>query len=364
MENFVFLSGYANLPLARRIARLLKMDLVLESKKGVPIIKCFPDSEMLATLPCDVTGKAVFVLQPISYYVRKGRLYSPNDALMELCQIGSSAMESGADKVTAVIPFYGYARQDRKDESKVPITARLVADMLTKAAGIKQVMLLDLHNGTIQGFFSNMRADHLYAKPVFLSHYRNFFSKEELKEIVVVYPDSGALKYYKDYSKRLKARSQVIDKDRISEDQVEPEIALEELSIIGKKVQDRIVLVHDDMISTGGTIIEVAQTVKFCGARKVYLSAIHPVFSGSSFERFMKAKKQGIIEKVFVSDSIDYLSRIPEDLKKDYEETRLIESISVANLLAEAVARVHKRFPLGPLFEEETRYFFAEKLHE
>ena len=350
MEPFVFLCGNANWNLARKIHQHLGLKNELKT-----VIECFPDNEFIARIPCEVSDRKVFILQSTGFYIYKGRLLSPNDAIMELAEICRAAKESGAESVIPVIPYFAYARQDRKDEARVPITASLVADIL-QVSGISQVILFDLHNGSIQGFFKGIRADHLYARPIFLEFFRKFFSLEDMQNLVIAYPDSGALKYFKSYSVELNVRSLVIDKDRISGDRVEREIAQEELALIRKKVKGRIVLIHDDMISTGGTITGVAEIAKNCGAKKVYLSAIHPVLAGEAFQKIRKAKDAGWLEKVFISDTLDYGSRMPCEYPAD-----LIETISISRLLAEAILRIFHREPLSPLFKENAEYMFVRK---
>src|ERR1043165_332099 len=259
MNNFqlkVF-SGRANVPLAEKIAQYLGEPL------GKLTLQNFPDGEFWARLDDDVRGRDVFVVQPTCHPV--------NENIMELLIILDSLKRASAARITVVLPYYGYARQDRKAEGRVPITAKLVANLLT-SAGATRVLTLDLHAAQIQGFF-NIPVDHLYASPVILKYVRRL--NLDPRELVVLSPDEGSVKRSLRYQKKLDVNMAIVDKRRVSASQVES------ANLIGASLEGKVALIFDDMISTASTVVSAANTArKFGKARAVYVFATHGVLCG------------------------------------------------------------------------------------
>jgi ribose-phosphate pyrophosphokinase len=306
-------SGSANRPLAERICAHLKMRL------GDARVERFADGEVRIKIDEDVRGTDAFVVQPTSPPV--------NDHLMELLLMVDALRRASADRITAVIPYFGYARQDRKDEGRVPISAKLVANMLV-TAGAQRVLAVDLHAAQLQGFF-DIPVDHLYAAPVFTRYFRNL----RLPDLTVVAPDVGSSKLARGYSKRLGAGLAIVDKRRV--DDKDTEI----LTVIGD-VKGRNILLIDDMISTGGSITKAAQAVREMGARDIYLAATHPVMCGPAMSRLDEAP----VERVIVTDTI----ALSEAHRRKY-----LEVLSVARMLGEAILRIHHAESVSRLFDED-----------
>ncbi len=277
---------------------------------GVPLgaasLQRFPDGEINLKVECDVRGADVFVVQPTCPPVHEN--------LFELLSFADCLRRASADRITAVIPYYGYARKDRKDEGRVPINAKLVANLLV-AAGYTRVVALDLHAAQIQGFF-DIPVDHLYARPVLVDRVRPLGADRP----IVVSPDVGG-----DLA--------IIDKRRISGDTTVIE------HIIGD-VKGRDVILVDDMVSTGGSIVDAARIVKQKGANSVFLVATHAVLAGKAVERLNNA----LVEKILFADTIP----LPES------KIARLETVSVAQLLARAIDRIHRSESVSKLFETES----------
>jgi ribose-phosphate pyrophosphokinase len=280
----------------------------------------FPDGEIFVKLDEDVRGRDCFVVQPTCQPV--------NDSLIELLVYIDCLRRASAKRITAVIPYFGYARQDRKDEGRVPITAKMVANLVT-AAGADRVLCMDLHAAQIQGFF-DIPVDHLSAAPVFVEHF--LASREALQEIVVVSPDVGNVKVANMYATVLGCDLAIVDKRRQSGTEVTVK------NLIGD-VDGRTVLMFDDMISTAGTVCEAARLVKEHGATDVVVSATHPVLVGMAMERIADSP----ISRVNVCDTIPAGDRYGAIQDK-------ITVLSVAKLLGEAVHRIHHDQSVSAMF--------------
>ena len=280
----------------------------------------FPDGEIFVKLDEDVRGRDCFVVQPTCQPV--------NDSLIELLVYIDCLRRASAKRITAVIPYFGYARQDRKDEGRVPITAKMVANLVT-AAGADRVLCMDLHAAQIQGFF-DIPVDHLSAAPVFVEHF--LASRDALREIVVVSPDVGNVKVANMYATVLGCGLAIVDKRRQSGTEVTVK------NLIGD-VDGRTVLMFDDMISTAGTVCEAARLVKEHGATDVVVSATHPVLVGMAMERIADSP----ISRVNVCDTIPAGNRYGAIEDK-------ITVLSVAKLLGEAVHRIHHDQSVSAMF--------------
>ncbi len=302
-------SGNSNRSLAEKIAAYLGVTL------GDCEIGRFPDGEIRVKIHSDVRGADVFIVQSTCTPV--------NDHLMEVLVLTDAIKRASARRITAVIPYFGYSRQDRKDEGRVPITAKLVADLM-QAAGIDRVVTLDLHAAQIQGFF-DIPVDHLYASRVFTKYAR----KLELADLVVASPDAGGMKMAWGYTKRLDAYLAVIEKRRVSGESVE-------VGFVIGDVKDKNVIIVDDIISTGGSVAAAATLLKEKGARKVFVMATHAVFCGRAVEKLRDAP----LTEIIVTDTIPVTAPI--------ERLRVL---SVADLLGEALHRIHTNKSVSTLFQ-------------
>ncbi len=313
MRELKILSGRANPELAQDICLHLHLNL------GSIALGKFPDGENYCKINDDVRGRDVFLVQPTSPPV--------NDNLLELLIMIDSCKRASAARVTAVIPYYGYARQDRKDEGRVPITAKLVANMIARA-GADRVLTMDLHAPQIQGFF-DVPVDHLYAAPVLNNYFEAMGYSPE--EIVVVSPDEGSIKRAIGHSKRLGGRLAIVDKRRSN--------AMEttQKNIIGGPVEGKICLMFDDMISTAGSICGAAKLVHQAGAREIHLAATHGVLCGDAIEKL----RQAPIHSLCITNTI------PLQPEKKLDR---IHVLSVAPLLAEAIRRIHHHKSISELF--------------
>ncbi len=280
----------------------------------------FPDGEIDVQVNDNVRGNDVFVVQSTSP--------PPNENLMELLILIDAVRRASASRVTAVIPYFGYARKDRKDEGRVPITAKLVANMLV-VAGANRVLTVDLHAAQIQGFF-DIPVDHLYAALVLRTH----FERQNLSDLTVVAPDVGSSKMARGYAERMGAELAIVDKRRISSDKVEMG------AVIGE-VDGRNVLLVDDMISTAGSVTEAARTCRAHGAKSVRIAATHGVLCGPARERLHNAD----LDEIVLTDTI------PVDTSGFDNLTVL----SIAPLLAKAIRCVHEERSLSVLFEPRDR---------
>lgn len=305
-------SGNANIPLAQEICDFLKLPL------GKAKVSRFSDGEISVQINENVRGTDVFVIQPTSMPV--------NGHLMELLIMMDALKRASACRITAVLPYYGYARQDRKAHPRVPITAKLVADLLV-AAGANRVLSVDLHAGQIQGFF-NIPVDHLYASPVIHEYLKN----REMENLVVVSPDAGGVERARAFAKRLQASLAIIDKRR-----TEPNVA-EVMNVIGE-VKGRDVILLDDMIDTAGTLTEGVKALHNHGAKRIFAASTHGVFSGPAIERINNSE----LEEVIVTNTIAL------DSKKD--ACGKLKVLSVAPLLGEAIQRIHDEASVSTLFE-------------
>ena len=310
-KSICVFSGNANPDLADKIAGYLELPL------GRCRTERFSDGESFTEIQENVRGVDVYLIQPTCSPV--------NDNLMELLVMADALKRASAGSVTAVIPYYGYARQDRKSAPRTPITAKLVADLLS-ASGINRVVSMDLHAGQIQGFF-NMPFDHLYALPVFLDHLRPRF----INPPVFVSPDAGGVERTRAYAKRMRADLAIIDKRR------EKAGVSEVMHVIGE-VEGRDCVILDDMIDTAGTLTNAARALKEQGAARVLAAATHPVLSGPAVERIAASA----LEEVIVTDTIP-LNQAALDSGK-------FRVLSVAKLLGETIKRIHHSDSVSSLF--------------
>ncbi len=311
-DNLVILGGNSNPELTREIADLLS------KQPADAIVGRFPEGEVQVQIKENVRGKDVFIIQSICT--------QPNDYLMELLILIDAARRASAKRVTAVLPFYGYARQDRKDQPRVPITAKLVANLIAKA-GADRVLTMDLHAGQIQGFF-DIPVDHLYSISVLGDYLRN----KKLKNLVVVSPDVGGIRMARAYSHMLGSSLAIVDKRRESAAQTHV------MNIIGE-VEGKNVVIVDDLVSTAGSLVEAVSALKKAGALEIYAAIVHGVLVGEAISRVKKSD----LNELIVTNSI------PMSAEKHTEK---IQQLSVAPLLAEAIVRIHRNESVSSLFSE------------
>jgi ribose-phosphate pyrophosphokinase len=312
MDAVKVFSGRANPGLAHKMCEYLELPL------GRISIGNFADGEISCKIDEDVRGRDVFIVQPTCDPV--------NESLMELLIMIDSFKRASADRITAVIPYFGYARQDRKDEGRVPITAKLVANLLTRA-GTDRVLAMDLHAAQIQGFF-DIPVDHLLAAPVIDAYFKSLNLNEE--DFVVVSPDEGSIKRVLKHVSRLGGKLAIVDKRRNG-------ATTKQANLIGAPIEGKVALIFDDMISTGSSICGAAEMVAQAGAREIYLAATHGIFCGGAIERLTKCPARQIV----VTDTIP-LKHIPKPPK--------VEVLSVAPLLGEAIKRIHRNESVSRLF--------------
>jgi ribose-phosphate pyrophosphokinase len=303
-------TGNANRPLAEEIGRYLRVS-VCDAE-----VTRFSDGEVFVQVNENVRGADVFVVQPTCPPV--------NDTLMELLIMIDALKRASAHRITAVLPYYGYGRQDRKVQPRVPISAKLVADLL-EAAGVDRVLALDLHAGQIQGFF-NIPVDHLFAAPVII----DYLLKKDLRDAVIVSPDAGGVERSRAIAKRMNAGLAIIDKRR------EGPNAAVAMHLIGD-VDGRDAVVIDDMIDTAGTLVQAVTAVAREGARRILACGVHPVLSGPAIERI----NASVLEEVVVSNSIP----LPPS-----KHLPRITVLTVAPLLGEAIRRIHEEESVSTLF--------------
>ena len=312
INHLKIFSGNANPALAQKICEHLSIQL------GNAYVGRFPDGEIDLKVNEDVRGADVFLVQPTCSPV--------NENLAELLIFIDCLKRASAARITAVLPYYGYARKDRKDEGRVPITAKLVANIITEA-GADRVLTVDLHAAQIQGFF-DIPVDHLLAFPV-LSKY---FERLALSDLVVVTPDVGGIKLVRNYSKKLGIKMAIVDKRRVGPE--ETEIGF----VIGDVANKNVVMI-DDLIATGGSIAQAANVLKERGAKDIYVGATHPVFCGSAVEKLSAAP----IKEIVVTDTIP-LSEKAKGLKDK------IKVLSISELLGDAIMRIHRHESVSSLF--------------
>jgi len=310
-ERKIF-SGTANRELAEKIAFHLGQPL------GKIKIMRFSDGEIWVKYNENIRGADVFIVQPTN---------SPAENILELLIMIDAARRASASRITAVIPYYGYARQDRKDQPRVSITAKLIANLITKA-GADRVLTMDLHAPQIQGFF-DIPLDHLYAAVVFADHYR----RKGIQDLVVVAPDIGSIRLARAYAKRLEASLAMVDKRRTQPNMVEA------INIIGE-VKGKNILIIDDMVDTAGTLTQAANILKAKGAEEIYAACTHPILSGDAVGRIERSP----ILRLSVTDTIF----IPPE-----KRIEKIEILSVAELFAEAIKRIHQGKSISSLFDIE-----------
>jgi ribose-phosphate pyrophosphokinase len=308
-EKIKLISGNSNRPLSRKISDYL----------GIPLcnadIKSFSDGEIAVKINENIRGKDVFIIQSTN---------PPAENLLELLVITDAAKRASAERITAVIPYYGYARQDRKDQPRVPITSKLMANLIT-VAGTDRVLTMDLHSAQIQGFF-DIPMDHLFSNPVFYDYFSSFKSDDW-----VVVADLGSIKMVRNFAKKLSMPFAVLDKKRHIANEVEI------LNVIGE-VKDKHIIIRDDIVDTAGTLTQAAEFIVKQGAKKIYACCTHAVLSGKSLERIEKSP----LEKVVISDTIDVEGKKLSDK---------FEIVSVAKIFGEAIERIYKGESVSSLFE-------------
>jgi len=310
-ERLVLLSGRAHRELAAEIAGYLGIDL------GAVSLADFPDGEISCQLNENIRGRDVFLIQPTGPPV--------NDNLMELLVMIDACVRASAERITTVIPYFGYARQDRKDAGRVPITSKLVANLITKA-GADRVVTMDLHAAQIQGFF-DVPVDHLYAARTLDEYFLSLQIPTE--DIVIISPDEGSIKRALAHVNNLGGRLAIVDKRRSSATETRQE------NLIGGPIDGKVALLFDDMISTAGSICGAAEVAKQHGAREIYVSGTHAVFCGQAIERLREAP----IKEVVVSNSLPIADMIDK-----------FRVVSVAPLLGEAIRRIHRNDSVSGLF--------------
>ncbi len=301
-------SGSANRPLAEKIAGYLGMEL------GDVELGRFSDGEISVKYNENIRGNDVFIIQPTS---------PPAENILELLLMIDAAHRASAKRITAVLPYFGYARQDRKDRPRVALSAKLVANLIS-TAGANRVLTLDLHSASIQGFF-DIPFDHLYSSIFFIDRIKKLF-----KDGVVVGPDVGSLKRARAYANRLGFDLAVVDKKRSGPNNIE------DVTLIGN-IKDKNVIMVDDMIDTGGTLCRAAEMLKKAGACQIVAACTHPILSGDAIKRLEDSE----ISKVFVSDTVPL---------QDNKRSNKIEVVSSASLFGEAIKRIHNEESISSLF--------------
>jgi ribose-phosphate pyrophosphokinase len=308
--ELLLISGNSNRPLSEEIAKYLNQRL------ADVVIKKFSDGEISVKINENIRGKDVFIIQPTSA--------PANDHIMELLLTIDAVRRASAKRITAVIPYYGYGRQDRKPEPRVPISARLVADII-QVTGLDRVLTVDLHADQIQGFF-HIPVDNLYAAPVFIQ----YLKESHFSEPVVVSPDSGGVERARYLARHINAGLAIIDKRR-------PHANVAEIMNVIGDVEGKECILYDDMIDTAGTITKAAKALKDNGAKRVIACATHPVLSGPAIQRI----EESVLDEVIFSNTI-YL---PEE-----KRIRKIKILSIANLIGEAIRRIHNEESVSSLF--------------
>ena len=311
MNEFVIFSGNSNPVLSQKICDYIHVPL------GGEKVKRFSDGEIQIEIDENVRSKDVFVIQSICYPV--------NENLVELLLMLDALKRASANRITAVIPYYGYARQDKKVAPRVPISAKLVADILT-VAGATRIITMDLHAGQIQGFF-NIPVDNLFAAPVIIDYIRKKFNND----LVIVSPDAGGVERARAFAKRLNAGLAIIDKRRDAPNQAKA------MAVIGN-VTDKVVVILDDMVDTAGTLVEAAGAIMKNGAREIHASCCHAVLSGPAIQRIEDSELKTLV----VTDTIP--------LKKNAKDCDKIKVLSISELIGEAIIRSFKGDSVTSLF--------------
>lgn len=308
-DELKLIAGNSNKPLAERISQYLGVSL---SKAEV---SRFKDGEIKVRIDENIRGTDLFIIQSTN---------APAENLLELLILLDAARRASAKRITAVLPYFGYARQDRKDQPRVPITAKLVANLIAQA-GANRVLTMDLHAAQIQGFF-DIPTDHLFSNPVFF----DYFLELSLSNLVIV-ADTGSIKMVRNFAKKFDCPMAVVDKRRPATNQAEV------INIIGE-VKDKNVIIRDDIIDTGGTLTEFAYALQKKGAKEIYACCTHAVLSGDSVEKIENSP----IKRLVISDTI---------YQKEGKLSNKIEVISVAQLFGEAIIRTDKEESISSLFE-------------
>jgi ribose-phosphate pyrophosphokinase len=311
LRDLKLFTGNSNPALAREISQYIGQDL------SQATVTTFSDGEIRVRIEENVRGGDVFLIQSCCHPV--------NTSIMELLLLIDAVKRSSASRITAVIPYYGYGRQDRKDQPRVPISAKLIADLIT-VAGANRILTMDLHAGPIQGFF-NIPVDHLYATPVLL----DYIKKQNVSDLVIVSPDAGGVERARAFAKRLNSSLAIIDKRRESPNQAEV------MNIIGD-VQNKHALLFDDMIDTAGTIVQTAQTCMDNGALSAWAGSTHAVLSGPALERLQGS----CLREVVVTNTIP--------LNGKEQQCSKLKTLTVAPLLGEAILRIHREESVTSLF--------------
>ncbi len=313
MHDFKLFSGTANPTLSKSIADYLGVPL------GMVSLGRFPDGEISCKIDEDVRGRDVFLLQPTCPPVDQN--------LMELLVLIDSCRRASAERITAVIPYYGYARQDRKDEGRVPITAKLVANLITRA-GATRVLTMDLHAAQIQGFF-DVPVDHLYAAPVLNEHFAAAI--DDYENVVIVSPDEGSIKRALGHAKRLGGSVAIIDKRRVSPTKTV------QANILGGQIEGKIAIMFDDMISTAGSISGAAKVLHEHGVKEIHVGTTHAVLCGPARQRLEEANLASLV----------CTNSIPLSPDQTIPQTKVLD---VAPLLGEAIKRIHRNESISKLF--------------
>jgi len=312
IDDLKIFAGNSNAPLAREISHYLKVPL------GEALVETFSDGESKVEVKENVRGGDVFVIQ--------STCAPGNDNLMEMLLMLDAFKRASAKRITAVMPYFGYARQDRKVAPRVPISAKLVADLIT-TAGASRILTMDLHSGQIQGFF-NIPVDNLYATPVLLQYLKRHLNRNE---VTIVSPDAGGVERARDFATRLNVSLAIIDKRRSG-----PNVVAE-MNIIGE-VKGQTAILLDDMVDTAGTLTMAAEALKREGAKRILGCCTHPVLSGPAIRKI----KESPLEELIVTNSIP--------LRAEAEKCKKIKVLSVAHLIGEAIRRTHMERSVTSLF--------------
>lgn len=310
-EGIQLFAGNSNKALAEEIAAVLDVPL------GDATVSTFSDGEILIQINENIRGSDVFIVQSTCMPV--------NNNIMELLLMTDAARRASSGRITAVMPYYGYARQDRKAQPRVPISARLIADLIS-VAGIDRVLTIDLHAGQIQGFF-DVPVDHLYSAPVLVEYVK----KEYKNDLVIVSPDAGGAERARAFAKRLNCSLAIIDKRR------EKANISQVMHVIGD-VEGKNAILFDDMIDTAGTITQAAIALKESGAKRVIAACAHAVLSGPALDRI----NDSVLEEVIVTNTIP--------MEEKQKKCKKLKVLSVASLLGEAIKRIHEESSISSLF--------------
>ncbi|WP_109468178.1 ribose-phosphate pyrophosphokinase [Albibacillus kandeliae] len=327
------IAGNANLPLANSIAKRMTMHRGIQTDLVDARVERFNDGEIFVEVFENVRGEDMFIIQPTSN--------PANDNLMELLIIADALRRSSAARITAVIPYFGYARQDRRTKARTPISAKLVANMLV-GAGVERILTMDLHAAQIQGFF-DIPVDNLYASPIFALDVRTHF-KGKLDQIMVVSPDVGGVARARELAKRINAPLSIVDKRREKPGEVA------EMTVIGD-VTDKICLIVDDMVDTAGTLCKAAEVLMQNGAREVHSYISHGVMSGPAVERVTKS----VMKSLVLTDTIE-----PSEAVKKAPNIRIVPT---APVFAQAILNIWNGTSVSSLFEDATLSPIYESLY-